>query len=450
MLNSVFYVELPRAAMMQQLETLPPAVSALGLLQARGVSNSTVCLPARAEAGQQKTVKSFFARLKAVFCGRGNHPQQPAGTSGARLSLTPQGPVAGAHNPFGSITFTNLTAPELPGSGEVTLPSSRTTRAALVDMAALIEARTDLSTLAKCDMGGKLRNLFLTGRASKSSLNNLHTAWAAKYANTSSDFLPSIQALIDSADMPLAPDKQYAQHYCQLFERELAGALLTRPSSGMLQVSQYIKDYILADMVRYDDAGQTFISLAIREHMASDTAAYLKSIPDVAQFMERPSPLGLIHMLDTDSVHALPLVWATVLRYTLCAPHCAKIVNDAQQFYSDVILTSRSLNAASEHGKGSELGTLGCNNLLNFLFSDIQEQFPAFSMDRATLITAAFFSLSSGQAFNESFAVFAHHSKQHFQPLSYKTLSYNSDAAPAVNHAYQELLKVATEINQFH
>ncbi|MEB0139244.1 MULTISPECIES: hypothetical protein [unclassified Undibacterium] len=447
----VFYAAPPRAATTFHIENHPPAAPPRGLAQTQAVSNSTLSVPARSEGAQQKKTKSFFSRLKAVFSGRGTHSPRSAAAPTVRhaLALTPQGAAVGRDNAFyGQITFSNIMPKHLPEPSEVTPPSSRTVSEALVDMVALIEASTEIGEITKCEMGGTLRSHFLAGGVSQNSLKNLYTVWAAKYARSTGELLPSIQALVDSADKKLALDKQNDQYYCQLFERELACDLLARPNSGMLQISQNIKDYMLADMACYDEAGQNYISLLVREHMAQDQAEYLTSIPEAAQFIAQPSPFGLINMLNTDSVHAIPLVLATALRYLLCAPQCAKIVNDAHQFYTDVILTSRSLHVASD--KDQELGMAGCNNLLNFLFHEIEEQCPGFSMEQATLMTAAYFSFVGGQALNDTFAVFAHHSKQNFKPFSYKALSYNSDVAPAVDHAYQKLVKVSAEIQQLN
>ena len=374
----------------------------------------------------------------------------------------------------------------------------RTAGEVLIDIAAALEKSSELSNETKSRVAENLKNDFLARDFSAESLGTLRDAIASQHGDEAKDFLATIDRMIASIDKEFHVTRHNDNYYGRLFDTELSTHLVLHPNPDMLAAGKMIADYIRHDFSTHSKSAQAKICKYVADVMKEDCPAWRAEMPEANQFIARSTTKNFMAMLSSEHPYHIPLLLALAVKYTNCAPKLSGMLAEASKLYVNVITRQRLLvrvNNSNEQsqrhgvmlhyqkqtpradlhlGQGERpidryqlpvtnltghnqaalhsetpvaVGMSGSSNILKHLFKRIETASPAFPLEQAQLMAAAYMSFSGGHTFNEAYTVFNYESNRYFAPLSYQKLQENPGARDAIDHAYQQLMRHAQDLN---
>ncbi|TKK39235.1 hypothetical protein PflCFBP13517_23030 [Pseudomonas fluorescens] len=352
-----------------------------------------------------------------------------------------------------------------------------------------------------------LKRSYLAGAVTTQNLEKLAKLIKLKTSSTSPVLNYKIEDIIASMAREFYITRHLDNFYGRLFETELAQHIIHNPSPEMVIAKKIITNVIKEHFQNLAPCLQVEMCLIIDGKLREDIGPWAESIAEIKNFMATNTPEDFIAMLNCDHIYSIPLTLSIAINYIVRAggfkcsrnpantPYFNTYLPQRDTLYNDIITPQRAMErvvndkeksnrhgimlhyqhgenkiqnklgvgirpidqyristtTVSEHNQQAfsieraiGVGMSGCSNVLNFLYLDIEKNFPDFSIENARLMTAAHLTFSGGHSFNEAYTVFSYQNNKSFKPICFNELQEkNQLARMAIDHAYNHIINTS-------
>lgn len=372
----------------------------------------------------------------------------------------------------------------------------RTAAECTIDMACVIK-NSDLISDIKSIMLEEIKKVYLSSSFTIQTLD-LFLKYSSQLLGHDSAIMNKLKGLLRSVEKEFYLTKHNDNYYGRTFESAIAEMVVSHPSNEMNKNVEIIKDKIIADFNLLNSSQKEDLIKSIHSIMKDDPAIWRADIPEVTNFLDGCTPDNFISMMSTSNKLKHLLIMHLAVKYVIKSPGFRDMCNTASALYLYLIRPQKNMNKVlnnqeksnrtgiklnyqmqgnarqigylgvrpidifkpsmdclTEHNQEAltserpiGIGMSGSSNILNHLFSSLNDEYSNFHIEHARLLAASFLTYSGGHSINEAYTVFGYKDNKSFKPVSYSTLLESNDfTKKIINASYNKLIDEAMILN---